>query len=162
MESQVEQFKAMMGDINIDGISASQHTITVDPYFLLEVEREKLLEQTLEKIKKADPKVVRKRLRVSFKGEEGLDAGGVTKEFFQLLSEDLFEPNSGLWTTKYGDEINWFSSDNTWDIKSYELVGILFGLALYNSVLLDVRFPLAVYRKIVSLVSQRQLLIFIA
>ena len=106
--------------------------------------------------------------------------GGVTKEFFQLLSEDLFEPTSGLWTTKYGDEINWFSSDNTWDIKSYELVGILFGLALYNSVLLDVRlvlfsimvfcvcvvftlvvfpnlqsnamlrFPLAVYRKIVS------------
>lgn len=150
MESQIEQYKAIFGDIQIDSINESQHTIKVDPYFHLKVEREKLLEQTLEKIKQAEPKDVRKRLRVEFKGEEGLDAGGVTKEFFQLLSEDLFEPSSGLWTTKYGDEINWFSSDNTWDIKSYELVGILFGLALYNSVLLDVRFPLAVYRKIVS------------
>ena len=153
MESQVEQYKAMMNDIQIDNISESQRRVTVDPYFCLEVERGNLLEQTLEKIKEADPKMVRKRLRVAFKGEEGLDAGGVTKEFFQLLSEDLFETNSGLWTTKYGDEINWFSSDNTWDIKSYELVGILFGLALYNSVLLDVRFPLAVYRKIVSYMS---------
>ncbi|KAL7487666.1 hypothetical protein ACHAW6_013398 [Cyclotella cf. meneghiniana] len=118
---------------------------------MVQVEREKLLERTLEKIKQAEPKEVRKRLRVSFKGEEGLDAGGVTKEFFQLLGEELFSANSGLWTSKYGDEINWFSSDNTWDIKSYELIGILFGLALYNSVLLDVRFPLAVYRKILGL-----------
>lgn len=150
MESQVEMYKAMLGDIKIDDISTSQHTISVNPFFHLEVSREKLLEETLEKIKTAEPKEVRKRLRVAFKGEEGLDAGGVTKEFFQLLSEDLFEPNSGLWTTKYGDDINWFSSDNTWDIKNYELVGILFGLGLYNSVLLDVRFPIAVYRKIVS------------
>jgi len=29
---------------------------------------------------KANPKDIRKRLRVSFKGEPGLDAGGVTKE----------------------------------------------------------------------------------
>jgi len=151
MESQIEQTKAIFQDINMSNISASQNSIKIDPFFNLEVERDNLLEQTLDKIRQAEPKQVRKRLRVSFKGEEGVDAGGVTKEFFQLLSEDLFEPTSGLWTTKYGDEINWFSSDNTWDIKSYELVGILFGLALYNSVLLDVRFPLAVYRKILGL-----------
>jgi hypothetical protein len=147
MESQVEQYKAMIGDIQIN---ESQREISVDPFFHLEIERSKLLEQTLDLIKQTDAKYIRKRLRVAFKGEEGLDAGGVTKEFFQLLSEELFDVTSGLWTTKYGDEINWFSSDNTWDIKGYELVGVLFGLALYNSVLLDVRFPLAVYRKIVS------------
>ena len=73
-----------------------------------------------------------------------------TLKFFQLLSEELFDVHSGLWSNKYGDELNWFNADNTWDEKGYEMIGVLFGLALYNSVLLDVRFPLAVYRKIVS------------
>ncbi len=99
-------------------------------------------------------------------------------QFFQLLSEELFDvETSGLWSKKYGNEINWFNPENTWDESGYEMIGVLFGLALYNSVLLDVRFPLgeceapelsfscihfaerssvrfyflAVYRKIVSL-----------
>ncbi|KAL7544039.1 hypothetical protein ACHAXR_013506 [Thalassiosira sp. AJA248-18] len=148
MESQVEMFKAMMGDIEY---KEGTNEVEVEPYYQLEIEREHLVEQTLEKVKAADPKDIRKRLRISFKGEEGIDAGGVTKEFFQLLSEELFDVHSGLWSNKYGDEINWFNSDNTWDEKGYELIGVLFGLALYNSVLLDVRFPLAVYRKILGL-----------
>ena len=82
MESQVEQFKAMMGDVNF---SASQSQIKVEPFYHLEIEREHLVKQTLEKIKKAEPKDLRKRLRVSFKGEEGLDAGGVTKEVNTLF-----------------------------------------------------------------------------
>ena len=35
--------------------------------------------------------------------------------------------------------------------KRYEFVGVLFGLAIYNSVLLDVHFPIAIYRKILGL-----------
>eukprot|EP00986_Skeletonema_menzelii_P005715 scaffold2117_cov141-Skeletonema_menzelii.AAC.10 len=148
MESQLSQYKAMIGDLQL---SESTMNITVEPFFNLEIERDSLVEQTLECIKQADPKDIRKRLKVSFKGEEGLDAGGVTKEFFQLLSEELFDINSGLWSSKYGDEVNWFNSDNTWDEKGYEMIGVLFGLALYNNVLLDVRFPMAVYRKLLGL-----------
>lgn len=77
MESQIEQFKAMMGDIDV---TASYSDIQVDPFYHLEIEREHLVKQTLEKIKDAEPEDLRKRLRVSFIGEEGLDAGGVTKE----------------------------------------------------------------------------------
>lgn len=70
-------FKAMMGDVNY---SASASEIKVEPFYVLEIEREHLVEQTLERIRQVDSKDIRKRLRVSFKGEEGLDAGGVTKE----------------------------------------------------------------------------------
>lgn len=64
-------------------------------------------------------------------------------QFFQLLSEELFDvETSGLWSKKYGDEINWFNPSNNWDENGYEMIGVLFGLAVYNSVLLDVRFPL--------------------
>lgn len=34
-------------------------------------------------------------VQVVFEGEEGVDAGGVTKEFFQLLSQALFDPSFG-------------------------------------------------------------------
>lgn len=67
----------MMADANF---SRSTNEIKVEPYYHMEVQREKLVEDALEKIRQANPKDIRKRLRVSFKGEEGLDAGGVTKE----------------------------------------------------------------------------------
>lgn len=59
----------------MSNISASQNSIKLEPFFNLEVERDNILEQTLDKIKQAEPKEVRKRLKVAFKGEEGVDAG---------------------------------------------------------------------------------------
>jgi len=73
-------------------------------------------------------------------------------EYCQPLSKELFfGVHSGLWPNNNRDEINWFNSDNTWDENGYELIGVLFGLALYNAVLFDVQFPLAVYCKMLSL-----------
>mmetsp|Transcript_8087 Transcript_8087/g.11776 ORF Transcript_8087/g.11776 Transcript_8087/m.11776 type:complete len:1158 (-) Transcript_8087:98-3571(-) len=124
----------------------------IDPYFILEIERDDLLDQALEKVKHTDSSQLRKELKVVFKGEQGIDAGGVTKEFFQLLSEELFDVHSGLWTTRYGDHVTWFNSDCTWEKDEvYELVGVLVGLALYNCVLLDVHFPIALYRKLLGM-----------
>ncbi len=37
-----------------------------------------------------------KPLRVHFIGEEGIDAGGVKKEFFALLLAELLKPEYGL------------------------------------------------------------------
>ncbi len=37
--------------------------------------------------------------KVVFAGEEGIDAGGVRKEFFQLLVQRLFAAHSGLFVT---------------------------------------------------------------
>ena len=35
--------------------------------------------------------------RFEFIGEAGLDAGGVAREWFQLVSEKMFDPDMGLW-----------------------------------------------------------------
>jgi hypothetical protein len=69
-------FKAMIGDAGFSFTSSRAK----NPFYRLEIEREHLLEQTLERLKEADPKELRKHLQVVFKGEEGIDAGGVTKE----------------------------------------------------------------------------------
>ena len=42
-----------------------------------------------------NPVDLRKQLRVEFKGEEGLDEGGLQKELFQLLLERLLDPMYG-------------------------------------------------------------------
>lgn len=42
-----------------------------------------------------NPDDLKKQLRVQFRGEEGLDEGGVQKEFFQLLIEELFNQDFG-------------------------------------------------------------------
>ena len=149
MENQVEMAKAATADGVTVNLATGEFSLE-DPFFKLEIDRHRMLEETLAIIKKAKPKELRKHLRVKFKGEEGVDAGGVTKEFFQLLSEELFDVSSGMWTDKFGENITWFNSNCVWDDEGYELTGVLVGLAMYNSVLLDVNFPMAVYRKLLG------------
>ena len=49
----------------------------------------------LEAISELNPIDLRKQLRVEFDGEEGVDEGGLQKEFFQLIVEKLFDPMNG-------------------------------------------------------------------
>jgi len=48
-----------------------------------------------------NPEDLRKQLKVKFHGEEGIDEGGVQKEFFQLIIEELFNPEIGNATMFY-------------------------------------------------------------
>ena len=42
-----------------------------------------------------DPTDLKKQLYVEFEGEQGIDEGGVSKEFFQLIVEEIFNPDYG-------------------------------------------------------------------
>lgn len=42
-----------------------------------------------------NPSSLKKQLFVEFEGEEGVDEGGVSKEFFQLALEEIFNPDIG-------------------------------------------------------------------
>jgi E3 ubiquitin-protein ligase HECTD2 len=39
---------------------------------------------------------LKKKLRVTFVGEHGLDMGGLTKEWFLLLLRQIFQPDYGM------------------------------------------------------------------
>lgn len=53
--------------------NAEEQTYTFNPYYVLDIDREYLLTQTLQKISTAEPSDLRKKLRVVFKGEDGVD-----------------------------------------------------------------------------------------
>ena len=38
------------------------------------------------------------KLSIRFYEEEGVDAGGVTREWFQVLARQMFDPNYALWS----------------------------------------------------------------
>jgi len=123
------------------------------PFFALEVRRDHILEDTILKLRDADD-YLKKPLRVKFAGEEGLDAGGVKKEFFQLLSARLFSPNYGMFyeiETPSGPKL-WFrqSTPPPAESEEYINVGVLIGLAVYNSTLIDVAFPEFFYRMLLG------------
>jgi ubiquitin-protein ligase E3 A len=57
-----------------------------------------------------------------------------------------------MWCSRFQDaNTTWFNADCSWNDEGFYLSGLLVGLAVYNSVLLDVHFPQTVYRKLLTL-----------
>jgi E3 ubiquitin-protein ligase HECW2 len=68
------------------------------------VRRDHLLEDAFNKIMSASKKELSKsRLYINFTGEEGLDYGGPSREFFFLLSRQVFNPYYGLFEYSAND-----------------------------------------------------------
>ena len=92
----------------------------------------------------------KKPLKVKFDGEEGDDAGGVRKEFFLLLLKEILRPEYGMF--KEFEETNtiWFHPNAWEDIGYFFMIGVLCGLAIYNFTIINLPFPLALYKKLLS------------
>ena len=72
---------------------------SVGHYFQLKVRRECLVDDSLQQISAAvgsSDNEVKKGLRVQFVGEEGVDVGGLRKEWFLMLIREIFDPNHGM------------------------------------------------------------------
>jgi E3 ubiquitin-protein ligase HECTD2 len=72
---------------------------TVNQYLVLKIRRDCLVEDSLKGVSEvvgAGGEEIKKGLRIEFKGEEGIDAGGLRKEWFLLLVRDVFNPEHGM------------------------------------------------------------------
>lgn len=87
-------------------------------------------------------------IKVKFHGEEAEDAGGVKKEFFMLLLREILDPKYGMFKQYEETRVIWFNEDSFEDEKMYFLIGILCGLVIYNFIIIDLPFPLALYKKL--------------
>lgn len=64
------------------------------------VRRNKILDDSLRALS-TQSKNYKKQLKIKFQGEEGVDQGGVKKEFFHLLMKELFNPNYAMFEHKF-------------------------------------------------------------
>ncbi|XP_072352821.1 ubiquitin-protein ligase E3A-like isoform X1 [Scyliorhinus torazame] len=125
----------------------------VQPYLRLKVRRDHIIDDALvrlEMIATENPSDLKKQLYVEFEGEQGVDEGGVSKEFFQLVVEEIFNPDIGMFAYDSQTKLFWFNPTSFENDGQFTLIGIVLGLAIYNHCILDVHFPMVVYRKLMS------------
>ncbi|XP_077585747.1 ubiquitin-protein ligase E3A isoform X1 [Stigmatopora nigra] len=125
----------------------------LNPYLRLKVRRDHIIDDALvrlEMIAMENPADLKKQLYVEFEGEQGVDEGGVSKEFFQLVVEEIFNPDIGMFTYDELTKLFWFNPSSFENEGQYTLIGIVLGLAIYNNCILDVHFPMVVYRKLMG------------
>ena len=72
------------------------------------VRRDNLVTDSLKEIS-TKQKDLKKKLKVSFVGEPGLDMGGLTKEWFQLLIKQIFDAEYGMFVYHTHSRCYWFS-----------------------------------------------------
>nr|XP_027202817.1 probable E3 ubiquitin-protein ligase HECTD2 [Dermatophagoides pteronyssinus] len=96
------------------------------------------------------------RLVVEFLGEVGVDSGGLRREFFSLLVDELLNCEYGLFKLCSRDTAYWLTGYELGFAIQTELIGFVIGLALLNGDTLKVPFPKVFFRKLLS--SNRNLL----
>ncbi|XP_055777028.1 E3 ubiquitin-protein ligase NEDD4-like isoform X1 [Salvelinus fontinalis] len=120
--------------------------------FEMKLRRNTVLEDSYRRIlsiKRAD--FLKARLWVEFEGEKGLDYGGVAREWFFLISKEMFNPYYGLFeysaTDNYTLQINPNSGLCNEDHLSYfKFIGRVAGMAVYHGKLLDAFFIRPFYK----------------
>ncbi|KAI0161513.1 hypothetical protein GGR57DRAFT_360740 [Xylariaceae sp. FL1272] len=94
------------------------------------------------------------KLNIRFHGEEGVDAGGVTREWFQVLARQMFDANYALFVPVSSDRTtfhpNKLSGINDEHLMFFKFIGRVIGKALYEGRLLECYFSRAVYKRILG------------
>ncbi|MEE6461872.1 hypothetical protein FKM82_001435 [Ascaphus truei] len=80
-----------------------------NPFLVLHVRRSSLVADSLRELSIYSDIDLKKPLKVIFDGEEAVDDGGVTKEFFLLLLKELLNPIYGMFTFYQDSNLIWFS-----------------------------------------------------
>ena len=94
------------------------------------------------------------KFNIRFHGEEGIDAGGVTREWFQVMSRQMFDPNYALFVPVASDRTtfhpNKLSHVNPEHLMFFKFIGRVIGKALYEGRALDCHFSRAVYKRLLG------------
>ncbi|XP_065565345.1 E3 ubiquitin-protein ligase NEDD4-like [Artemia franciscana] len=124
--------------------------------FKVNVPRDSIVDKSFQLISQVyDPTVLRAKLWVNFFGESGLDFGGLTKEWFCLLSKGLCNPDYGLFEYSSEDsfelQINPNSSnfhDN--HLMYFKFFGRIAGMAVYHGNMLSIFFTRPFYKTMLN------------
>jgi E3 ubiquitin-protein ligase HUWE1 len=121
------------------------------PPLRLTVRRAHVFEDTYQKLQGLSGKEIKYgKLNVQFHNEEGVDAGGVAREWFSVLARQMFDPNYALFVTSAADKLtyqpNRASGINSEHLNYFKCVGRIIGKAIHDGRLLDAYFTRSFYK----------------
>lgn len=93
----------------------------------------------------------RQKFSIEFHDEEGVDEGGLTKEWFELISKGIFDPNYALFVqsekgSTYYPHPSATIMEKDEMIELFRFCGRIIGKAIIESQLLDCYFVKALYK----------------
>ncbi|RKP19849.1 HECT-domain-containing protein [Rozella allomycis CSF55] len=119
------------------------------------VRRDHIFEDAYHEISRRNPSDLKKKIAFKFQGEEGLDYGGVSREFFFLLSHEMFNPFYCLFEYSAHDnytlQINANSSVNPEHLNYFTFIGRVLGMAIFHQRFLDAFFVVSFYKMILKM-----------
>lgn len=118
-------------------------------YLGLLINRNRIIDDSLRQLIDREHHELKRRMRVEFLREPGLDTGGISREFVHLISLELFDSKNKLFKM-VGYNTYWFNPE-CMSLKLYKLAGTICGLAIWNQVILPVRLLPCVFKKILGL-----------
>ena len=118
----------------------------------IKVRRNHIFEDSYAEIMRQTPNDLKKRLMIKFDGEDGLDYGGLAREFFFLLSHEMFNPFYCLFEYSAHDnytlQINPASGVNPEHLNYFKFIGRCVGLGIFHRRFLDAYFIVSFYKMI--------------
>jgi atrophin-1 interacting protein 5 (WW domain-containing E3 ubiquitin protein ligase 1) len=120
----------------------------------ISVSRETLFEDSYTQIMKQQPYELRRRLYIMYKGEEGLDYGGIARDWFFNVSHEVLNPMYCLFQyandKNYCLQINPASSVNPDHLFYFRFMGRFIAMALFHGKFIDSGFTMPFYKKLLN------------
>lgn len=120
----------------------------------LQVRRSQVFEDSFNSLRMRTADEMRGRFHITFHQEEGIDAGGLTREWYLILSREIFNPNYALFTTAADSptfQPNPLSFVNKEHLAYFKFVGRVLGKAICDGQLLDAHFTRSFYKHILGI-----------
>ncbi|XP_065064994.1 E3 ubiquitin-protein ligase Itchy-like [Rhopilema esculentum] len=118
------------------------------------VSRNNIFEDSFQQIMRLNPRDLTRRLYIMFKGEEGLDYGGVAREWFFLLTHEFMNPMYCLFEYtgqgSYTLQINPGSYVNPDHLEYFRFIGRVVAMALYHGKFIDRGFSMPFYKRMLG------------
>lgn len=118
----------------------------------IQVRRDQIFEDSFHQLRVRSKEDLRGRLQVTFHGEEGVDAGGLTREWYLTLSREIFNPNYALFSPVDGATFqpNPLSTINTNHLDYFKFIGRVIGKAISDGHLMDAHFSRSFYKHVLG------------
>uniref|UniRef100_A0A665TF31 E3 ubiquitin-protein ligase n=1 Tax=Echeneis naucrates TaxID=173247 RepID=A0A665TF31_ECHNA len=128
--------------------------LSMPQHIKITASRKTLFEDSFQQIMSFNAQDLRRRLWIIFPGEEGLDYGGVAREWFFLLSHEVLNPMYCLFEyagkDNYCLQINPASYINPDHLKYFKFIGRFIAMALFHGKFIDTGFSLPFYKRILN------------
>ncbi|OQR89513.1 HECT E3 ubiquitin ligase [Thraustotheca clavata] len=124
-------------------------------HMLLEIDRTNLLHNSCEQLLWATTDQLHQSMRIKFLNEPGVDAGGLEREWFTLMTQEIFDDSTGLFTSCMGQNsfmIRATSNEASEDhLMYFQAIGRFLGRALFEGMLIDAHLSLPMYKHILGI-----------